>query len=294
MTWLERRGGWLAVAVLLLGSVYLGLEQWLRGAELSTHLDLTLVSIAATATLGAGLAVRPRNSWRGEYFVLKQVAILATVALFLLPCALLVLYAAAAGVSAVFVALCYALVSLLVALLFALQVAMVACAAIGLLTLVFSDENKAEGFGLVVLAAGAAGLILLALWLLDVRHGDVIGWSSVNAARALYDKIASWLFLAHDLRARLASFRLGLLVSLLASSAIGLSTGVVLTALARLGRQRLMRQPGLRVYLPLGAAPVADEELVLPGSLLAPALLLCCVAWTLALVVTFHLAPRSA
>ena len=258
-----------------MGGGWLLLEHHLRGGLPDVHLVIPMVAILAVAGLVLGLAIRARVSMEAELRVNTEMLGVVSLSLFLLPAALLVVYAVTLLLSFLIVAVIWALWGIAVALLFVLQLAIYASPLI-ILGLAVSEDELAGG------AVGAAVLIGV-VTVIGYAVGDSIGsaWNfsmvewMVDHAR----HIPPWTFLFDRLRATLMVMDHGRLCTHVLSIMVGMTAGFVGAVAARQVRLLLMRNHTFRPYLPMASAPLPDGVPMLEQQQLAPMFSLVFVIW---------------
>jgi hypothetical protein len=262
---------WLVPAGIGLGlacAAWFALEYQLRGAR-----DLVLSEpffwTVAGGVLLFGIITAPRMSWRGEFRVLREIALLLVIAISLLPAAMLALYLIASVSSLVLMVLAWILFLLLLLLMVVVQVLAWGLAITSVVVLVTGlarrrGEIIAAGVGLLVVAGVVLGIVA-DTW---PKHNHLPGPLS------LFDR----------LRDTLAGLQVEQVLAITLSALLGALLGAGVITLLRAIRTRLLVFGELRYVIPGGAAPVSDDRQVLQRALLLPALFWLTLIWCFCIV----------
>jgi hypothetical protein len=266
--------GRMAVVVTVMGLAWLLLELALRGDRATVVPDWTLLIAAASLAVVVGLAARARMTMRGELAVARDLAVVLLLVISLFPALMLVVYAVAMATSAGVVSLSWALWGVTVVLAVVVQLAIFA-ACVGLAMATFK-----EGIAMLFLAGIFAAVVSVVANKVTGDPADAWNFAVFRWAQGRAALIPEWTFAFQALREAVAPLDHRRLMSALSSVAGGTAAGLVISALLRLGRQRLMARAAWRPWLPMAAAPVPDASPLLDGRILRPLVVYALVTWS--------------
>lgn len=264
-----------AVQAFVAGFAWICLEQALRGGTESVTAWWDLVVFCAIGVIVAGLGIQARVSFRGELLVAREFSSLVCIAMFFLPAALLVVYAAAFAFSVAVATVSWLVWCFLVLLAAVLQIAIYAFVILGL---VGGGAVGAQGDSGLATALGAGvglSLSLIVVWVgtsvVGSSFSSAFDFTVVGYTVSHRSWIPSFTVFLDALRQSLSGVSHGRIMSLVLSVSFGFLGGLAAALAARFFRQELMQNATVYPFLPLAKAPEPDDMPVVSENALLPA-----------------------
>ena len=271
------------IATVVLGAAWLLFEHALRGANEQIELWANwLISLTIICAI-FGLAIRPRCSIKGEWYVAAEIGKILLFSIFFLPACMFMYYVLAIMVSLLFYGGSW-LVWLLVLVVcviaqFAVWAGLIGGVVFGIAS-ASQDNVDLVGVG-IALFAGGAMVVFVAHALTGVSVPSILAGGLAEWAYENQSWIKSWNFVFELGRSVLANVDHGRALSMVVSTIGGFITGAGMAVSLRLIRQSLMELQQIRLYMPLASAPLHDQAAVLPMRAKVPCLVYGTVIWIL-------------